>query len=592
MNINDFYNGNEWNAHEYFGAHPTQQGVTFRVYAPHAKKVTLIGSFNAWHDEEMQVQGMGGIYTLTVEDAHPGQLYKYRIYHMDGTVVDKADPYGFGMEVRPCSASVIVKRDNKCFTDEEYLLHRDKLYNRPMNIYEIHFGSWKTKDGGWYRYEELGQLLIPYLKEMGYTHVEIMPLNEHPLDASWGYQSTGFFAPTSRYGNADGLKQFVNDCHMAGIGVILDFVMVHFAVDSYGLNYFDGSPLYELPFDDVAHSEWGSYNFAHGRGEVASFLKSCANYWISEFHFDGLRMDAVSNIIYWSGNAGRGVNQTSLSFVRSLNEGLHNLYPNVMLIAEDSSNYLKVTAPVQYDGLGFDYKWDLGFMHDTLEFFSKDVNYRRKHYDTLLFSMHYFYNELYLLAFSHDENVHGKKTILDKMYGSYEEKFANVRALYVYMMTHPGKKLNFMGGEIGQFREWAEYRQQDFDVLLQYPLHRKLKRFVKDLNFIYQTHEALYDGEYNAACFHYIINAHRENVVYAYERCVKNERILVVLNFSDINYFDYEIRLSGNHRLKELINSDSYLYGGKSGDNMEIPVNNGRCRLNLPAFSGRMFVIW
>lgn len=592
MNLENFYSGNEWYAEQYFGAHMEEDGVVFRVYAPFATKVSLIGEFNCWNGQDMELQGRGGIYSLKVKNAGAGQMYKYRIYHGDNSVVDKADPYGFLMELRPCSASIIVEEDDYIFHDGEWMNDHDKLYNRPVNIYEIHFGSWKTKGDRWYSYDELGEVLIPYLKKMGYTHVEIMPLNEHPYDGSWGYQGTGFFAPTSRYGTPRQLKQFVDDCHQAGIGVILDFVMVHFAVNDYGLSYFDGTPLYELPFRDVECSEWGSYNFAHGKGEVASFLKSCANYWLREFHFDGLRIDAVSNIIYWGGDVNRGVNQSALSFVQSFNEGLHRLHPKALLLAEDSTSFLKVTAPVQYGGLGFDYKWDLGFMHDTFDFFKRSPEDRRSHYKDLLFSMHYFYNELYLLAFSHDENVHGKKTILDKMYGSYEEKFANARAMYAYMMTHPGKKLHFMGNEIGQFREWSEQRPQDFDVLLEYPMHQKFQRFFRDLNHIYAYHPALYEGEYNQNCFRYIVNDRPEELVYAYERNAGGERILAVFNLSGQHYVNYRMWLQGNHQLEEMMNSDAEIYGGNTFiQNRSISVRNNQCFMDLAPYSARIFMI-
>ncbi|MGN0153472.1 MAG: 1,4-alpha-glucan branching protein GlgB [Lachnospiraceae bacterium] len=592
MDLQDFYNGNEWKAYEYFGAHIVEGGVRFRVYAPKAKKVTVIGEFNFWHDTELVCEGRGGIYSILIPEAKEGQMYKYRIYHHDGSVTDKADPYGFGMELRPCSASIIRDRNGFAFTDKEWMEHTDKGYNRPMHIYEMHFGSWRSNGDKWYRYEEMGDVLIPYLKEMGYTHVEILPLAEHPMDESWGYQCTGFFAPTARYGTCDGLKAFVNQCHMAGIGVILDFVMVHFAVDDYGLSLFDGSPLYEMPFSDVTESEWGSYNFLHAKGEVASFLKSCADYWLTDYHFDGLRFDAISNIIYWRGRQECGVNEKALQFVQSLNEGLHRRHPHAILFAEDSTSYLKVTAPVVYGGLGFDYKWDLGFMHDTLQFFACPPEKRREHYQDILFSMHYFYNELYLLAFSHDEVVHGKKTILDKMYGNYEEKFAQCRALFLYMITHPGKKLNFMGNEIGQFREWAEYRPQDFDVLEQYPMHQKFKRFFRDLNYIYLAHPALYDGEYNSNCFSYVIADQPQDLVYAYIRSAGGEQIFAVFNFGNNRFSNYLVRLSGNHRLKELLNTERDIYGGELlEENQEILVRNGQCMMDLAAYSGRVFQV-
>ncbi len=592
MNLQEYYKGNEWKAYEYFGAHIEMDGVWFRVYAPGAKKVTVIGEFNAWHDTELTCQGRGGVYSGYIQGAKEGQMYKFRIFHHDGSVTDKADPYGFGMELRPNSASIIRNLHAFSFTDQEWMKNTDKRYNQPFNIYELHFGSWRANGDCWYRYEEMADVLIPYMHEMGYTHIEILPLNEHPMDESWGYQSTGFFAPTARYGDCNGLKQFINQCHMAGIGVILDFVMVHLAVDDYGLCEFDGTPLYELSSGDVQKSEWGSYYFDHGRGEVASFLKSCANYWLSEYHFDGLRFDAISNIIYWKGRQECGVNQDALLFVKSLNEGLHNIHPHAILIAEDSTDFLKVTAPVAYGGLGFDYKWDLGFMHDTFRFFENPPERRREYYSSLLFSMHYFYNELYLLAFSHDEVVHGKKTILDKMYGEYEEKFAQCRTLFLYMMTHPGKKLNFMGNEIGQFREWAEYRPQDFEVLGQFPMHMALKRFMRDLNYIYRAHPALYDAEYNRNCFSYVIDDKAWDLVYAYIRDAGGEQILVIFNFGEMHYEQYPVRLSGNHMLKELIHTASDIYGGQiQCHTQDISVRNGQCRINLEPYSGRMFQI-
>lgn len=592
MDIGQFYNGNEWYAYEFFGAHINEEGVVFRTYAPRAERVTLIGSFNGWYDQEMKCLGRGGVYCLTVPGAKVGDLYKFRIYHTDGSVTDKADPYGFSMELRPCSASVVTDMTEYEFQDREWMTGRDKLYNRPFHIYEIHFGSWRTSGDEWYRYEELAGELIPYLKEMGYTHVEVMPLNEHPLDQSWGYQSTGFFAATSRYGTPAGLKQFVDECHQAGIGVILDFGMVHFATDEYGLSMYDGCALYEIPFADVQYSEWGSCNFAHGRGETASFLKSCANFWLSEYHFDGLRMDAISHIIYQKGNRECGLNEEGLRFVRALNEGLHNIHPGAILIAEDSTDFLKVTAPVAYGGLGFDYKWDLGFMNDTLRFFQYPIKERKQHYGDILFSMHYFYNELYMLAFSHDEVVHGKKTILDKMYGSYEEKFAQCRALFLYMLTHPGKKLNFMGNEIGQFREWAHYRPQDFEELEPFPMHRAFKRFMRDVNQVYCSHRALYEGEYNRDCFSYVINDRPGDLVYSFMRQAGGERILAVLNFGDSSYENYMIKAPGCSCLLELMNTDWNIYGGNE-DRKEayIPVQNGQSLIKLSAYSGRLFVM-
>ncbi|MDO5156836.1 MAG: 1,4-alpha-glucan branching protein GlgB [Eubacteriales bacterium] len=590
MNLDSFFSGNEWFAYQYFGAHFVEDGVAFRVYAPRASKVALIGSFSMWHDLPMRNEGRGGIYSLTVKNAKVGDLYKFRIYHQDGSFVDKADPYGFSMELRPCSASIITDLSTDCFSDADWMEHRSKGYHQPVNIYEIHFGSWKANGDRWYTYEELSKQLIPYLKENGYTHVEIMPIHEHPHDASWGYQSTGFFAATSRYGTPQGLKQFVNACHMAGIGVILDFVLVHFAVDDYGLGCFDGYPLYENNHENGGYSQWGSYQFAYARGEVASFLKSCANFWLSEYHFDGLRVDAVSNIVYYNGDCNQGIYHQGVRFIRDWNEGLHNIHPSAMLIAEDSTCFPNVTTPVCYGGLGFDYKWDLGFMHDTLQFFSYPVPERKRHYKDILFSFHYFYNELYMLEFSHDENVHGKKTILDKMYGDYEDKFSQCRAMLLYMICHPGKKLQFMGNEIGQFREWDHNRPQDFEALRPFPMHQMFARFSRDINRMYFNHIALHDEEYNKACFWLLSEDMGSDLVYAFCRKVRDEQLLFVFHFGDTSYPSYRLYMEGNHRLVEMMNSQWEIYGGvEPCAPRQHWVQNGFVDLYIPRFAGCVF---
>ncbi len=447
INIQDFYIGKTFDAHTYFGAHLEKDGVWFRVYAPCAEKVSLIGDFNQWQGQWMERCEYHGVYQLFLSNAKPGMLYKYKIYG-GGRVTDHCDPYGFGMELRPGSASVIVDLKEYHFQDSNWLKQRQKSYEQPMNIYEMHLGSWKTKSetsSSWYTYDELAKPLISYLSENGYNYVEFMPLCEHPADCSWGYQTTGYFSPTSRYGTAAQLKALVDACHQARIGVIMDFVPVHFAMDDYGLALFDGTPLYEYPNDAVGQSEWGTCNFMHSRGEVCSFLQSAANYWLSEFHFDGIRMDAISRIIYWQGDPSRGVNKNAVEFVRFMNQGLHRLHPTAVLIAEDSTNFLKVTAPVEYDGLGFDYKWDLGWMNDTLNYFRTPPWERPAHYHDLSFSMDYFYNELYLLPFSHDEVVHGKATILQKMWGDYEYKFPQCRGTLCLYVSASREKAEFYG---------------------------------------------------------------------------------------------------------------------------------------------------
>ncbi len=601
MNIQDFYIGKSFDAYEFFGAHKIGNKILFRVYAPNAAKVSLVGEFNDWQEEEMEQQYQSGIYSITSENARVGMMYKYCIHTRDGQVVYHCDPYGFAMELRPNSASYIVDLEEYKFSDDEWMNKRDKCYNKPLNIYEIHMGSWmkkndETYNNGWYRYNEIADRLINYVKENGFTHIEIMPLCEHPVDCSWGYQNTGFFSPTSRYGTNKELKELIDKCHKANVGVILDFVPIHFAVDDYGLAKFDGTELYEYPHKDVGASEWGTCNFIHSRGEVCSFLQSAANYWLKEYHFDGLRMDAISRAIYWQGNPARGVNSCAINFIRNMNVGLHKLHPTAMIIAEDSTAYPKVTAPVEYNGLGFDYKWDLGWMNDTLEYFKISPKERPNHYYKLTFSMEYFYNELFLLPFSHDEVVHGKATIIQKMWGDYEDKFKQCRALYMYMYTHPGKKLNFMGNEIAQFREWDEKREQDWQ-LIKMPLHDAFNKYIKRLNEVYDNYEALYKNEYDSSYFKWLeVNA-PEKSVYIYERGRSNHRIIVALNFSDNEYAPFTFKVEEELRLREIVNSDSDIYGGSTwGMRSDVTTTKEdnylyNLSINLKPFSGIIYEV-
>lgn len=601
MNIQDFYIGKSFDAYEFFGAHKIGNKILFRVYAPNAAKVSLVGEFNDWQEEAMEQQYQSGIYSIISENARVGMMYKYCIHTRDGQVVYHCDPYGFAMELRPNSASYIVDLEEYKFSDDEWMNKREKCYNKPLNIYEIHMGSWmkkndETYNNGWYRYNEIADRLINYVKENGFTHIEIMPLCEHPVDCSWGYQNTGFFSPTSRYGTNKELKELIDKCHKANVGVILDFVPIHFAVDDYGLAKFDGTELYEYPHKDVGASEWGTCNFIHSRGEVCSFLQSAANYWLKEYHFDGLRMDAISRAIYWQGNPARGVNSCAINFIRNMNVGLHKLHPTAMIIAEDSTAYPKVTAPVEYNGLGFDYKWDLGWMNDTLEYFKISPKERPNHYYKLTFSMEYFYNELFLLPFSHDEVVHGKATIIQKMWGDYEDKFKQCRALYMYMYTHPGKKLNFMGNEIAQFREWDEKREQDWQ-LIKMPLHDAFNKYIKRLNEVYDNYEALYKNEYDSSYFKWLeVNA-PEKSVYIYERGRSDHRIIVALNFSDNEYAPFTFKVEEELRLREIVNSDSDIYGGSTwGMRSDVTTTKEdnylyNLSINLKPFSGIIYEV-
>lgn len=564
MDIYGFYTGKIFDAYDFLGCHLDGNRGYFRTYAPNASRVTVIGEFTGWKDYEMNRIHDGKFWELITDGVEDGMMYKYRIYGRDGSVTEHCDPYGFGMELRPDSASIARDMNRYVFHDTKWMRDRSDCCRGPLNIYEIHAGSWKTNpenENGWYKYNELADILIPYLKENGYNYVEMMPIAEHPCDNSWGYQSTGFYSPTSRYGTADELREFIDKCHQNGIGVLLDFVPVHFAVDGYGLSMYDGTAIYEYPNCDVGYSEWGSRNFNHSRGEVQSYLQSCANYWLKEYHFDGLRMDAISNIIYWQGDSRRGINRNALQFLQYMNRGLKGMYPSIILAAEDSSPYPGITKCADWGGLGFDYKWDLGWMNDTLIYFKDGMDDRIKDYHKLTFSMMYYYSENFILPFSHDEVVHGKATIMQKMNGQYDEKFPQARALYMYMYTHPGKKLNFMGNEIGQLREWDETREQDWDIL-KYPVHDAFHRYMMELNKLYLEHSALWEKDFDNDGFMWI-DCHEEGrCIYAYERRSSTERLVIVCKFTNTPEENYYCHVEGASGLKLLLASDADCFDG------------------------------
>lgn len=576
MNIASFFEGNCFDSYKYFGVHKYwnngEEGYIFRVYAPNAEEVQLICDKTDWEPIDM-TRDSHGVYSLFMTDAYIGMMYKYRIYQSDGEITDRADPYAFQSELRPGKASVVTRLDNFEFDDVTWFRNRCENHNLPMNIYELHFGSWRMKkhdknhvENGWYSYSELTSELINYLKSNYFTHVEIMPLSEYPFDGSWGYQVSGFFSVTSRYGSPQELMHFINECHKNNIGVIMDFVPVHFVSDMYALAMFDGTPIYEYNHSDIANSQWGSRNFDFSSPVVRSFIKSAANFWLDKYHVDGLRMDAINNAIYWQGDRDRGVNSNAIEFIRSMNYGLKQLNKGIMLIAEDSSDYMKVTAPVQYDGLGFDYKWDMGWMHDTIEFFQFTPEERISKYNQLSFSMLYFYSDVFMLPISHDEVVHGKATILQKMWGEYEYKFPQCRTFYTYMFTHPGKKLNFMGSEIGQLREWDESKEIDW-FMLRYPNHDAFYHYFRELCRLYYITPALYCDEYDSSKFRWLeVNAPAE-CVYAYQRTVFNSSVVVVLNLSMNHYKTFRIGIDEPVIMEEILNSDSFIYGGKGLDN-------------------------
>ena len=594
MNIQGFYTGREFDADTFFGAHPYEGGTHFAVWAPSARDVKVITSGlsdGSWAEWQMH-RSYSGCWEADAAGVTRGTCYQYRVCGADGSVVDHCDPYGTAMTLRPDGRSIVWGAPTCQWTDSAWMAKRSKNFDAPLNIYEAQAGSWRCKeDGTPYTYSELAKQLPAYLKENGYTHLELMPLSEYPFDGSWGYQTTGFFAPTSRYGTPDELCTLIDACHAADIGVIFDFVPVHFAVDEYGLKHFDGTALYEYPAAAVGESEWGSCNFMHSRGEVRSFLQSAAHYWLEEFHFDGLRMDAVRNLLYWQGDEARGTNQGGIQFLRELNRGLKERHPTAMLIAEDSSTYPGVTRPADQGGLGFDYKWDMGWMHDTLSYFQSDPWERSQKYHQLTFSMQYFYNERYLLPFSHDEVVHGKATILQKMNGDYEKKFPQARALYLYMFLHPGKKLNFMGSEFGQLREWDESREQDWDVL-RYPIHDGFYHFFQALNRLYLEHPALWAEDYQGDGFVWL-DCHQEGrCLYALERRSGSERLAAVFNFSDQYQADYTLKIPHAQGLTLLLDSDSAPFGGGTQQPQNyISVTDGQVTLTLPPFSGRLYQI-
>ena len=613
MDFYGFYTGKIFDAYRFLGAQVTAAGVVFRTFAPSASKISVIGEFTEWEELPMEKVHDGNFWEVTSQDARPGMMYKYRIYDQSGQYIDHCDPYGYGMELRPNTASIIRDMKTYHFHDDAWMRKRSCHIDSPLNIYEIHFGSFRKpseEPDAWYNYEEMADILIPYVKENGYNYIEIMPLNEYPSDESWGYQGTGFFSPTSRYGTADQLKAFVNACHRNGIGIILDFVPVHFAVDGYALAKYDGTSLYEYPHSAVGYSEWGSCNFMHSRGEVRSFLQSAANYWLTEYHIDGLRMDAISRAIYWQGTPERGVNPNAVEFLKYMNQGLKKLHPDAILAAEDSTSFPGVTTPAEEGGLGFDYKWDMGWMNDTLDYFRTDPLFRGGIYHKLTFSMAYYYDERYLLPLSHDEVVHGKATILQKMWGDYELKFPQARAFYMYMYAHPGKKLNFMGNEIGHFREWDEKREQDWG-LLAYPAHQDFHRFMTDLSLFYQSHPAFSEKDYDPDGFHWLDCHAEERCIYVFERIggatsnssrsgaagrkienSRSERIAAFFNFSGIEQPDYTVEIPDAARIRRIFTSEWKGYGGTEETNdMILTGEDGIFELSMKPFSAEYYLI-
>lgn len=588
--LKEFYEGQSVQAYDLFGAHFVQkdgiEGIEFTVYAPHAFEVEVIGDFNQWigTNHKMKKIDLWGVYSIFVPYLHEYENYKYRIITPDLKVYDKLDPYAFYTTKRPNLISRTFQMEGFPWTDANYQksLHLDE----PLNIYELHFGSWKKKNEEEdFSYEEMSEEIISYVKNNHFTHIEIMPLTEYPLDGSWGYLSCGYFSATSRYGNPKQLMHFINRAHQENIGIILDFVLVHFTKDSYGLIHFDGQSVYEYPDSSLRVSQWGSINFDLGKDPVRSFLMSAVHFWIHYFHVDGIRFDAVSNLIFYDGDSTRGVNQGATEFIKRLNKKIKELHPQVMLIAEDSSNYNGVTKSVEHGGLGFDYKWDLGWMNDSLSYYQLDPIYRKFNHEKITFSMHYFHNERFILSLSHDEVVHGKKTILDKMWGKYEQKFAQAKNLYLFMMTHPGKKLNFMGNEFGHFAEWNEKISLDW-FLLKYPSHQMFQLYFQDLNQIYRKYPSLWKWDYQKNGFEWLIVNNRDQSIFSYKRVYKEEEMVILLNMTPIYYKSYDLFGLSGQCYEEVINNDDVKYNGYGAINsQQIQCNDGKLTLCVAPFA-------
>lgn len=577
--INKFLNGNATDAYRYFGAHNENEKTYFRVWAPNAKSVSVVGDFNGWQAGTNQcLHVFAGIWECIMPELPTYTTYKYAIETSSGEIIFKADPYAFHAETPPGNASKIydVLSNDYAWSDEKWLAARKPLYNEPVNIYEVHLGSWqKNEDGTVLDYITIAKKLSKYVKEMGYTHIELLPVSEHPFDGSWGYQVTGYYAPTSRYGTPHDFMQFVDIMHKNGIGVIFDWVPAHFPKDDFGLWNFDGTHCYEYADERKGeHKEWGTAVFDYGRPEVQSFLISNAAYWIEHYHIDGLRVDAVAAMLYldynrnhgeWIANKyGGNENLEAVEFLRKVNSAVFKINPNVLMIAEESTAWPMVTKPDYDGGLGFNFKWNMGWMNDMLRYMSLDPLFRKHNHDSLTFSLFYAFSENYVLPLSHDEVVHGKCSLISKMPGEYEDKFASLRAFYAYMMAHPGKKLLFMGQEFAQFIEWNYEKQLDW-LLLEYDLHKKMQDYVKTLNVFYKENNQFYEVDFSWEGFKWISNDDNEQSVISFYRTnKKGEHILVVCNFVPVGRAEYRIGVDKAGTYEVVLNTDDKEFGGKA----------------------------
>ncbi|NOQ82330.1 MAG: 1,4-alpha-glucan branching protein GlgB [Methylophaga sp.] len=584
-----FSEGKHWHAYRILGAHQHQvdgvDGVLFATWAPSAQRVSVVSDFNQWDGRKhpMRVRGDSGVWELFIPDLKAGEIYKFEIKNNDGSLHSKMDPYGQQSELRPSTGSIVAANSQHEWQDKDWMSKREGAdwLHEAHSVYEVHMGSWRRNESGdFLTYREMADQMVPYVKELGFTHIELLPITEHPLDISWGYQTTGYFSPTSRFGSPDDLRYFIDACHQNNIGIILDWVPGHFPKDAHGLARFDGSALYEHEDPRQGeHQDWGTYIFNYGRSEVTNFLLSSAFYWLEEFHIDGLRVDAVASMLYldysreegeWVPNQHGGrENLEVIKFLQHMNTVLHQEHPGCLIAAEESTSYPMVSRPSHMGGLGFSMKWNMGWMHDTLEYMQQDSIHRRYHHDSLTFGLLYAFTENFILPFSHDEVVHGKKSMVNKMPGDEWQRFANLRLLYTMMFTYPGKKLLFMGSEFAQGTEWNCEKALDWYVL-DYPLHNGMKALVSDLNKLYTTTPALYRHEFDPHGFEWLDCNDREQSILSYIRKDNEEYVISIFNFTPIPREGYRIGVPDLASYKIIMNSDSEYYGGSNIANNEI----------------------
>ena len=611
-----FNQGTYYHAYELLGCHMEEKkgktGAYFRVWAPNAKKVSLVGDFNGWNDtlHPMKKLDRSGVWEVFVDEVKTYDKYKYQITASNGNTFLKADPYAFYQETNGRTASMVYDIGGYNWQDDKYQkdLSKKDIYSSPMNVYEVNFLSWKRGENyEYYTYDKLTEELIPYVKEIGYTHIEIMPITEYPFDGSWGYQVTGYFAITSRLGTPQQFMHFVDECHKNGIGVILDWVPAHFPKDDFGLVDFDGKHLYEnAGWDRKEHKTWGTRRFDYGREEIQSFLISSAMFFLKQYHIDGLRVDAVASMLYldydkkqgeWLPNSKGGKeNLEAIAFLQKLNAAVFKEFPKTLMIAEESTAWPLVTKPTNIGGLGFNFKWNMGWMNDMLEYVKIDPWFRKGSHNKLTFSMFYAFSENFILPISHDEVVHGKGSLMGKMYGDYDQKFNQYRAFLSYMFAHPGKKLTFMGTEFGQFKEWDNSMGIDF-CLFEFEKHKKLNDFVKYLNKFYTSTPALYEIDYSWEGFNWIIpDDYDQNVVAFARKDKKGKELICIVNFSPEPRNRYKVGVNAG-KYKQVLNSDWEEFGGTTKKTnkllqtkeFSIHEKNNCVELNIPSF-GAIFL--